>query len=344
MSNASMTYEEINNCPLCTSSLSKSLDVCRDTLIQEINRALPNDVEKLPTLSNHRRKCDGCNLVYLSPRLDKYSLSKLYSLWYRYGYQNIFENNDHIQQRLNVFRKFHLNDLMKYHPKPGVLLDIGCGTGLFLKVAKEAAWQTVGIEFDEETAIKGSKANDVEIRVGTLFETLKHDEKFDAITLFDYLEHTMTPGKDLDFIIQALKPGGTLIIRVPNIKGWQSKVMGKSWLAVISNHLTYFSPDVLKQTLSSKGLVVKSITARNYQSEFDIIKQRWTWLLARLKRSSTIEQGSVSESGTTSSETSMTILQAIKKMLHSIAIEQIDHIGGWFGFGNNLMIIAEKKQ
>ncbi|MGH8643450.1 MAG: hypothetical protein ACREX4_02935, partial [Gammaproteobacteria bacterium] len=79
--------------------------------MDEINRYLPPSLPRLPQLRNHRRACCACGLVYLSPRLDESSLSKIYELWYRYAYRRVVADEQHIADRLREFSRYHLRTL-----------------------------------------------------------------------------------------------------------------------------------------------------------------------------------------------------------------------------------------
>jgi len=341
MSHRELTFERLEKCPLCGTENHSFYDECPDSLVNDINRSLPADVDQLPQINNVRRKCTECGLIFLSPRLDKVSLPIIYEYWYKYAYTSVFYDELLIHNRLQQFRKYHLSTLNDNATTRNTLLDVGCGSGLFMKVAQESGWSVVGVEFDQKTAEAGKEAYGVEIRCGTIDSSIKDNETFDAITLFDYLEHSSTPAEDLQLLIRHLNEDGVLLVRVPNMKGWQSKFMGCGWLAVISNHLSYFSEDALKKHLESLGLEVIEVSAVNYQTEADILSQRWNWLKSKLQRTSTASQQTVPQ--LRSGEMKDGVFSAIRRLLYSLLIEQVDHAGGLFNKGNNLMIVARKR-
>lgn len=330
-------------CPLCGSGNGQEYDSSLDTLFPEINRFLPVSHQRLPSgLVNHRRCCGNCGLIYLSPRLNAESLGKVYALWYGYAYRRVMSDPSHVAERRREFEDNHLHILETHHPRRGRLLDVGCGSGLFLGLAKRRGWKVSGIELDPATAAWGRKHEGIEdIRCGTLAGALAGDERFDVITMFDYLEHSDRPQDDLDHLVDRLAPDGALMVRVPNAKGWQARYMGKDWLAIMPTHLSYFTPEVLCAALESRGLVVEYLGARNYRSEYEILKQRIRWLYCRLAgangggsgvSSADFEQPNVGPKKA-----------ALRRWLYSLWIEQIDHIGGWFNAGNNLTVIARKS-
>lgn len=340
MSPIKLSFVDIEVCPLCGSKQATEVDRGTDTLTPEINRYLPANHERLPTITNVRKACLDCGLVFLSPRLDDASLSVLYDLWYRFAYRRIFDDEQHVADRMGEFERYHLVHLQKAHPLAASLLDVGCGNGLFLHLARRAGWSVCGIEFDAETARRGRERYALEIRSGVMADVLSEQERFDVITMFDYLEHTATPGADLDAAIRHLTPGGVLMIRVPNMKGWQARLMGVKWLACISNHLTYFTPSVLVKALQQRGMTTKRVSAGNYQTERDLAKRQWMWCKRRLS-GLVLGASSTEHHPVPAPAACGNISSTMSRYLYSLFLEQVDHVGGWFGFGNNLLVISQ---
>jgi len=334
--------ESVLACPLCSDRDSVENDRVTDTLMPEINRYLPAGQPRLPTdLQNVRRRCTSCGVLYLAPRLDGSSLATIYHLWYRYAYRRVMADPSHIAERLREFTRNHLRLLQRYQQRRGSLLDVGCGNGLFLQVVREHGWQGTGIELDPDSAAWGREHSGIaDIRCGTLNTTLRPDDRFNAITIFDYLEHTATPGADIDRLIEHLVPGGLLLVRVPNAAGWQARWMREHWPAVMATHLTYFAPHVLHAALASRGLEILTTHAGNYHGELEILIQRWQWLWRRL--------GILRPPLANSHDVSLPQpelgdpISAMRRWLYSLWIEQVDHMGGWLGQGNNLTLVARK--
>jgi len=135
----------------------------------------------------------------------------------------------------------------------GSLLDIGTGTGEFLVSAVNKGWAAKGIEPN-----KG--ARDMALKKGLIVvEKISdvEDQKFDVITLWHVLEHLPQLEKTLIKIERMLKPGGILIIAVPNYRSFDAKYYTKYWAAYDApRHLWHFSRDSMKTLFSEK---IKSI-------------------------------------------------------------------------------------
>lgn len=335
-----VTEFEIPQCLLCKSPRLKKYDEVEDTLVHELNRYIPTNIPKFPPLLNKRKKCDDCNHIFLSPRLDDESIKKIYEYWYLYAYQSIFTSEKLNCRRFKEFRQYHLKFLNQTTSPGKKLLDVGCGSGLFIHLAQRYGWQVTGIEMDATAAKHGREVFGLTIKAGTIESTLSAEDRFDVITLFDYLEHSLSPDEDINKLMKHLNPDGLLIIRVPNQQGLQSKYMKKNWVALISNHISYFKPDVLSNYLKEKGFTIEKIFASNYQTQFNMLIQRFYWAKEKLtakysKRYSSLESTISNPMPNTGS---------VKKLIYSLLMEQLDHVGGWFNQGNNLMVIARKNE
>jgi 2-polyprenyl-3-methyl-5-hydroxy-6-metoxy-1,4-benzoquinol methylase len=131
----------------------------------------------------------------------------------------------------------------------GSLLDIGAGTGEFLKLAKDNNWNVEGVEPNEKAR---GYANEKGIVLKENIEELK-GEFFDVVTLWHVLEHL----PDLENIIPKIeafvKPGGVLIIAVPNFKSFDAIYYKNYWAAYdVPRHLWHFSKKSMKHLFSSE--------------------------------------------------------------------------------------------
>jgi len=327
-------------CPLCKGNEGVEFDYGYDSLLPEINRHLPLGVARFSSgYVNHRRKCRSCGLIYLAPRPSSESLSLIYARWHGFAYKRVMTDPGHIAERRREFERYHLKKLEISCPQRGRLLDVGCGTGLFLGLAKKRGWKVAGIDFDPITVEWARVQEGIEdMRCGVLGAVLKKGEQFDAITMFDYLEHTDSPSDDLECLISHLAPRGVLMIRLPNAGGWQARMMGARWIAIMPTHLSYFSKNVLGDALRKRGLEILCLNAHNYRTEIDILMQRIGWVR---KRFCTSSQTTAGTAGLASPSVGR-LTPALRRWLVSIAVEQLDHVGGWFNAGNNLTAIARK--
>lgn len=153
--------------------------------------------------------------------------------------RNLFEKTYHVIRNIALKRKLKLINSFSSEEKN--LLDIGCGTGAFLKTAKDDGWRVFGIEPNEKArdiANKSCEGSVFNIEKLEIFKT----HSFDVITLWHVLEHL--PNLDAQALIlkTLLKPNGTLVIAVPNYKSYDAKYYKNFWAAYdVPRHLWHFS-------------------------------------------------------------------------------------------------------
>ena len=125
----------------------------------------------------------------------------------------------------------------------GSLLDIGAGTGDFLKAAKEKGWQVHGTE-PNENAAKLALEKKIELKSSLNdFE----GKQFDVVTLWHVLEHIPNLEETILKLAALVKPRGILIIAVPNFKSFDAEHYGKFWAAFdVPRHLWHFSKESIK--------------------------------------------------------------------------------------------------
>jgi SAM-dependent methyltransferase len=124
-------------------------------------------------------------------------------------------------------------------PEKGGLLDIGAGTGAFLEAAKKNGWDVCGVEPSKMAARSArNKGLDILERI----DDLDTDAFFDAITLWHVLEHLPDLEEAVRKIKRLLKPGGVLVVAVPNHLSFDAKYYGSFWAGYdVPRHLWHFS-------------------------------------------------------------------------------------------------------
>lgn len=142
--------------------------------------------------------------------------------------------------------------------KKGILLDVGAGTGAFAFKMQQAGWNVTGLEPDEIARANAFKNYKLQLEESGGINSLP-DNTFDAITLWHVLEHVHDLHGYLQKFFKTLKPGGRLVIAVPNHTSYDSNVYKQYWAAYdVPRHLYHFSPKSMGILLEQKGFEVES--------------------------------------------------------------------------------------
>ena len=201
-------------------------------------------------------ECKNCSFRYVNPQLESKGLIHAYSE----GSDEKFISQN--KWRMVTFRRCLKEVEKATKGKKGKILDIGAAGGAFPKVAQDAGWEVYGVE-PNKWLCKWCKENyNIKIENGTL-DTAKFKSKtFDAITLWDVLEHVPDPANTLKKCHTLLKDDGVLIINYPDMASLPAKLMRKKWVFLLSVHIYYFTQKTMRKMLHKVGF--KPIKFKNH--------------------------------------------------------------------------------
>ncbi|MFH0762768.1 MAG: class I SAM-dependent methyltransferase [Candidatus Omnitrophota bacterium] len=157
--------------------------------------------------------------------------------------------------------KIFYNKLSGYLPADAKILDIGCGDGSFLRLAKRR-FSCTGIEISEYLAGLAGKQNGVKIITGDFQTAGLAYEKFDGITLISLLEHLDDPQGTIKKCFNLLNNGGILLIKTVNYGCLNRVIKKENWTGFRPpDHIAYFTPSSLKRLLKKAGFTRIKISA-----------------------------------------------------------------------------------
>jgi SAM-dependent methyltransferase len=159
----------------------------------------------------------------------------------------------------------------------GRLLDFGCGSGSFARMAAGAGYDVVGLE----PFSLGKPGEEPRLRLlRAPLEACKPElGKFDLITMWHVLEHIPEPAPLVASLIEHLAPDGILLVSVPNFASWQSRVFRGAWFHLDPpRHITHFDEPTLGKLLGELGLEV--VDRRTFHLEYGPVG----WLQSALNR------------------------------------------------------------
>lgn len=151
--------------------------------------------------------------------------------------------------------------LMWLHAKPGGrLLDVGCGSGAFLRRMEALGWEPWGIEPDGNSVAHMRQAGGLNVRVGTLENADLPTSWFDAITLHHVIEHLPNPRRSMRRAAELLRPGGVIVVATPDCTSPGIARFGPNWQPWdVPRHLQLFNRRTLASCLEQAGLAVRLI-------------------------------------------------------------------------------------
>jgi SAM-dependent methyltransferase len=155
--------------------------------------------------------------------------------------------------------KYHTYSMKGIYPVPnGVCLDIGAGNGQRLSEYRYLGWKTNGVEPSETAA--GIARSAGHVIYNNIFEAAYPLQYFDAITLWDSLEHIPNPLEVMHEVHRILKPDGTIYISVPNYGSWYGRVLRDRWCMFTAPvHYYHYTTASLTNLLKSADFDVVSI-------------------------------------------------------------------------------------
>lgn len=215
------------------------------------------------------RECRSCSLRFTSPVPGPEEIGRFYQS------EDYISHSDTraglVNKLYHLVRTVSLNQKKKWVEKAtrrhgGRLLDIGCGTGAFLQVMKQAGWVTTGLEPDSGARQVAAEKYHISVLPPAELYRLPRGS-FEAVTLWHVLEHVHDLHGYLDQIASLLAPGGRAFVAVPNYTSPDARKYAAFWAAWdVPRHLYHFSPAALTALAGRHGLRVAAQVAMPFDA------------------------------------------------------------------------------
>jgi 2-polyprenyl-3-methyl-5-hydroxy-6-metoxy-1,4-benzoquinol methylase len=233
-----------------------SCPVCHGQVLNKVFDAIDNTVSKKAFCIV---ECAGCSLRFTQDVPDADSISAYYKSEDYISHTNSSKGiiNKLYQIVRGITLKQKRQNIQKITGlKTGRLLDVGSGTGMFVKHMRDAGWDVTGAEPDADARQIALSQNQTVLSEMDVLDSLEK-ESFDAISLWHVLEHV----HELDaFIIKLkslLKTSGTMFIALPNYTSLDAIHYKDHWAAYdVPRHLYHFSPRSIDVLMNKNGLEV----------------------------------------------------------------------------------------
>jgi len=176
-------------------------------------------------------ECDHCKALILSPHPPADDLHKYYPSNYTYIQRTLVSRIEywiHLRWLHKAQAKITLRLLGKRNGAGLKLLDVGCGSGLFLKACQTAGFDTEGMDMRGEAVDHVRNHLRIPAKKMDLSElsSTYPPQSFDVITMFHVLEHVLDPAALTEQCRHLLKPGGALVFAVPLSDSMQLMLLG----------------------------------------------------------------------------------------------------------------------
>lgn len=242
--------EPVTQCNLCGSRRQRTLFEGRDRLHGE--PGCFNVVE-----------CQDCGLLYLNPRPSPDELDRYYPAGY-ISYPTAIQDEKSAIRRWDRQYGLHkrCSQVIRRVGGPGRVLDVGCATGIFLDGMRQRGWDAYGVEPSAHAVQYARSRLGLNVTEGFLEDAGFQDAFFDVVTMWDVLEHVPDPRATLAEIARILKPGGWLVLNLPNPESWERRWFGPYWAGWdVPRHFHLFDRQALRRYLEEAGLRLEEVAS-----------------------------------------------------------------------------------
>jgi GT2 family glycosyltransferase/SAM-dependent methyltransferase len=234
-------------CPLCGSTEARARFDTHDRLFRTTGKRF------------RIMACAACGVWYLTPRPAGAELASYYPE--RYWWSGGSEGGV-ARQLEGLYRAAVLRDHLRFlrraaGPPPARILDVGCGSGDLLAVMARQGYSCLGMDCSLP-ALSAAARQGVAAVLGDYRRPALGPGRFDLVCMYHFLEHVPDPAVALAFARGALRPGGRLIVQVPDAASWQAALLGPRWSGLdVPRHLVNFRRADLERLVGDAGFRIR---------------------------------------------------------------------------------------
>lgn len=211
-------------------------------------------------------RCRSCSLVYMNPRPHHQSVQDNYAAVEDTRYV------DEEQGRVETFSE-SLDLVARYVPS-GRLLDVGCHVGTFLDLAEKRGYDVTGVEPSRWAAEVARTRIAGAVHVGVVEDAPLPDAGYDAVTMWDVVEHLPDPALTVRSVYAALRPGGVFALSTMDVDSLFARVAGSRWPWYMQMHLVYFSRRTLTELLRREGFQIADVVSHTRRVRLSYLASR----------------------------------------------------------------------
>lgn len=198
------------------------------------------------------QRCVNCTLVQITDDLSQVDLKSVYS---DDNFEFLAWQHDGKGKTIAYEKLYHrLDEIEKYRPNKGEMLEIGCAFGYFLDAARSRGWTPTGVEIAEQPARFAREKLNLPIQCCWFKDAELPEGHFDVVAMWDALEHFDDPAAELLHAHKLIRDGGLLAFNTPDVDSFIRKLQGSRWRNFIPpQHITYFNVAATKELFRRTG-------------------------------------------------------------------------------------------
>lgn len=248
--------------------------------------------------------CEDCKSLYLDPRPTRETIGSAYATYYTHGDPSPASflgtlksrlRNECFSRELNakISPRLHLPKFLEWavvligkrvilpfgwkqlaDQVKGRFVDVGCGAGLTVAIARQLGWDAMGLEIDP-VAVTTARRSGLNVVEGTYEQLAQYEHVFDCVMCSHVLEHVHDPLDLLEKLKFALKPGGVLLLTLPNSLSGVREHFGADWRGLEApRHIAIPSESQLFLLLVSAGFTVQSVADFRMETAVESLRIR----------------------------------------------------------------------
>lgn len=147
-----------------------------------------------------------------------------------------------------------LRRMVELGARGGKYLDIGCASGNLIEHAQKMGWECFGVELSSAMRERAAQRTGRQI-FASLDEVTKSGMRFDAVTMFEVIEHVEDPAATMRQVADLIVPGGMIALSTPNFDH-PDAIAGTPvdiWF-ILPEHIGYFNRDTIVGCMEKAGL------------------------------------------------------------------------------------------
>lgn len=228
--------------------------------------------------------CESCGTGRLFPLPSGAEIETFYPEAY-YGDPSAAKFLFPIEWVVRLIGSRHVRFFLRDLAPAARVLDVGCGRGVLLREIAERGFEAHGVEANAPAA-RGADPR-AEVRIAPRLADAGYPAAFfDEVVIWHVLEHLRDPRATLAEVCRILRPGGRLVVAVPNFSSAQARWAGPAWFHLdLPRHLFHFPLAALVRLLERSGFAVESA------HHLSLRQNPFGWIQSALNKSSLPRNG-----------------------------------------------------